>query len=100
MSKRFPCDSAGKESACNAGDLRLIPGLGRSPGEGKGYPLQAHSGLENSVDCIVHGVAESDSTEWLSLSYLTCYFLVGSVNHIDLAPTTPKGAVVPDQAQF
>ena len=51
-----PCGSAGKESAYNAGDLGLIPGLGRSPGEGKGYPLQ-YSGLENSVDCIVHGVA-------------------------------------------
>ena len=56
------CDSAGKESACNAGDLGSIPGLGRSPGEGKGYPFQ-YSGLENSVDCIVHGVAESDMTE-------------------------------------
>ena len=51
----FPCGSAGKESACNAGDLGLISGLGRSPGEGKGYPLQ-YSGLENSMDCIVHGV--------------------------------------------
>jgi len=40
----FPCGSAGKESACNEGDLSLIPGLGRSPGEGKGYPLQ-YSGL-------------------------------------------------------
>ena len=55
----FPGDSAGKESACNEGDLGLIPGLGRSPGGGKGYPLQ-DSGLENSTDCIVHGVAESD----------------------------------------
>ena len=45
---RFPCGSAGKESACNAGDLDSIPGLGRSPGEGKGYPLQ-YSGLENSM---------------------------------------------------
>ena len=54
----FPCGSAGKESACNAGDLGLIPGLGRSPGEGKGYTLQ-YSGLENSMDCIVHGVAKS-----------------------------------------
>ena len=44
----FPCGSAGKESACSAGDLGLIPGLGRSPGEGKGYPLQ-YSGPENSV---------------------------------------------------
>ena len=54
----FPCSLAGKESACNAGDLGLIPGLGRSPGEGKGYPLQ-YSGLEDSMDCIVHGVAKS-----------------------------------------
>ena len=54
----FPCGSAGKESACNAGDLGLIPGLGRSPGEGKGYPLQ-YSGLENSMDYIVHGVTKS-----------------------------------------
>ena len=50
----LPCGSAGKESTCNAGDLGLIPGLGRSPGEGKGYPLQC-SGLEHSMDCIVHG---------------------------------------------
>ena len=49
---------AGKESAHNAGDLSLIPGLGRSPGEGKGYPLQC-SGLENSKDCRIHGVAKS-----------------------------------------
>ena len=50
--------SAGKESACNVGDLGLIPGLGRSPGEGNGYPLQ-YSGLENSMDCTVHGVIKS-----------------------------------------
>ena len=56
----FPCGSAGKESACSAGDLGSIPGLGRSPGDGKGYPLQ-YSGLENSVDCIVHGVAKSQT---------------------------------------
>ena len=48
----FPGGSAGKESACNVGDLGLISGLGRFPGEGKGYPLQ-YSGLENSMDCIV-----------------------------------------------
>ena len=42
------------------GDLGSIPGLGRSPGEGKGYPLQ-YSGLENSMDCIVHGVAKSQT---------------------------------------
>ena len=57
-SKGFPDGSAGKESACNAGDLDSIPELGRSPGEGKGYPLQ-HSGLEKSMDCVVHGVAKS-----------------------------------------
>ena len=56
----FPCGSAGKESACNVGDLVSIPGLGRSPGEGKGYPLQ-YSGLENSMDCIVHGGAKSQT---------------------------------------
>ena len=54
----FPGDSAGKESTCNVGDLGSILGLGRSPGEGNGYPLQ-YSGLENSMDCIVHGVTES-----------------------------------------
>ena len=53
-----PCGSAGKECACNAGDLGSISGLGRSPGEGKGYPLQ-YSGLENPMDCIVHEVAKS-----------------------------------------
>ena len=56
----FPDSSVGKECACNAGDLGLIPGLGRSPGEGKGYPLQS-SGLENSMDCIVHWVAKSQT---------------------------------------
>ena len=98
----FPGGSAGKESTCNAGDLGLIPGLGRSPGEGKSYPLQyswaslvapmvknlpavretpvplsipgsgrspgegrgyslQYSGLENSMDCVVHGVAKSQT---------------------------------------
>ena len=55
--------SASKDSACSEGDLGLIPGLGRSPGEGKGYLLQC-SALENSMDCIVHGVAKSQT--WLS----------------------------------
>ena len=54
----FPDSSVGKESACNAGDPGLIPGLLRSPGGGKGYTLQ-YSGLENSMDYIVHGVAKS-----------------------------------------
>ena len=56
----FPCGSAGKESTCNAGDLGSIPGLGKSPEEGKGYPLQ-YSGLENFMDCIIHGVAKSQT---------------------------------------
>ena len=55
----FPCGSAGKESACNAGDLGSIPGLGKSPGEGKGYPLQ-YSGLENSI---VHWVTKSQTQQ-------------------------------------
>ena len=58
MGEAFPCGSAGKESACNEGDLGLILGLGRPSGEGKGYSLQ-HSGLENSMDWIAHGVAKS-----------------------------------------
>ena len=58
-----PGGSAGEESACNVGDLDLIPGLGKYPGGGKGYPLQ-YSGLENSLECIAHGVTKvSDATE-------------------------------------
>ena len=56
----FPCGSACKESACNAGDLGSIPGLGRSPGEGRGYPLQ-YSGLEHSMHRILHGVTKSQT---------------------------------------
>ena len=63
----FPGGSAGKESVCNAGDLGSIPGLGRSPGEGKGHPLQ-YSGLGNSMDCTPWGRKESDTTEQHSLS--------------------------------
>ena len=62
----FPDSSAGKESTCNAGDLGLIPGLGRSSGEGKGYPLQ-YSGPENPMDS-PWGHKELDRVEWLSLS--------------------------------
>ena len=61
--KGFPDSSVGKESACSTGDPGSIPGLGRSPEEGKGYPLQ-YSGLEKPMDCIVHGVAKSRT--WLS----------------------------------
>ena len=64
--KGFPGGSDGKESSCNAGDLGSIPGLGRSPGEWNGYPLQ-YPGLENSMDrgswqaITVHGVAKSQT---------------------------------------
>ena len=54
----FPVAQLVKESTCHVGDLGSTPGLGISPGEGKGYLLQ-YSGLENSMDCIVHGVAKS-----------------------------------------
>ena len=66
----FPDSLIGKESICNAGNLGSIPGLGRSPGEGKGYPLQ-YSGLENSMDCIVHGVTKSwnDWVTFISLHF-------------------------------
>ena len=68
----FPSGSDGKESTCNAGNLGSIPGLGRSSGEGLGSPLQ-YSCLENPMDRgawqnTVHGVTESDTAEWLSLS--------------------------------
>ena len=62
----FSCGSAGKESACNAGDLGLIPELGRSPGDGKGYSLQ-YSGLENSMDN-PWGLKEPDTTKQQSKS--------------------------------
>ena len=76
----FLWSSAGKESTCSAGDLGLIPGLGRSPGEGKGYPLQ-YSGLENSMDSIVHGVAKS----WTQLSDFHFYrFCAVSSTNVNL----------------
>ena len=62
----FPLRSVGTESTCNAGDLGLVPGLGRAPGEGNGNPLQ-YSCLENPMDrgawqATVHGLQELDST--------------------------------------
>ena len=86
--KGFPCGSDGKESACNAEDLGSIPGLGRSPGEGKGYPLQ-YSGLENCMDHIVHGVVKSQTQ--LSNFHLTSHITNLSVVRIskDSAQGTP-----------
>ena len=82
----FPSGPAGKESACNAGDLGFIPGLGRFPGEGNGYPLQ-YSGLENSRDCIVHRVAKSQA--------LLSDFHFHSINS-DSARNPPSLGVVPN----
>ena len=70
----FPGGSAGKESTRNAGDLGLNSGLERSPEEGKGYPLQ-YSGLEKSMDYIVHGVAKS----WTQLSHFHFLYLPDKV---------------------
>ena len=64
----FPCGSAGEESACNAGDLGSIPGLGRSPGEGKGYPLR-YSGLENSMDYTLRGIQQAKILEWIAFPF-------------------------------
>ena len=74
----FPHSSDGKESTCSAGDPGSVPGLGRSPGEGKGYPLQ-YSGLENSRDCIVHGVAKSQTQ--LSDFYFLFFFKIHTDSH-------------------
>ena len=76
IASHFPSGSYGKESACNVGDLGLIPGSGRSPGEGNGYPLQ-YSCLGNPMDrgagrATVHGAAKS----WTRLSASLFHFLL------------------------
>ena len=78
----FPCGSAGKEFACLAGDLGLIPGLGRSPGDGNSYPLH-YSVLQNSMDCIFRGVAKNPTQ--LSDLYFVSDFL--SLTHMYLLPS-------------
>ena len=75
----FPCGSAGKESACNARDLGLIPGWGRFPEEGKGFPLQ-YSSVENIPAYIVHGVAKSQTQ--LSDFHFLFFFFSGLKQHI------------------
>ncbi|KAB0368363.1 hypothetical protein FD755_020129, partial [Muntiacus reevesi] len=75
----FSCGSAGKESARNVGDLGSVPGLGRSPGEGKDYPFQ-YSGLENSMDCVVCGVAKS----WTRLSDFHQFATVPAILYSDI----------------
>ena len=88
----FLCGSAGKESSCNEGDLGLILGLGRSPAEGKGYPLQ-HSGLENCMDCI-----ESDTTEQLSFTSTHPSLIPWTIPECLISPsdtTYPNGLASP-----
>ena len=86
----FPCGSTGKESTCNAGDPVLIPGLGRSPGEGKGYPLQ-YSGLENFMDGIVHRVTKS----WIQLNDFHFHFSVHFVTQSCLTLCSPMDCSLP-----
>ena len=93
----FPCGSAGKVSACNTGDLGSIPGLERSPREGKGYPLQ-YSDLENSMDCIVHGVAKSQArlSDFHSLHSLRLYLGVSTFHPpLPLYPALSLSLLVP-----
>ena len=96
----FAGGSDGKESICNAGDLGLIPGLGRSPGDGNGNPLQ-YSCLENSMDrgawwATVHRVAESDTIEWLTLSLFRCiYTFLPAPHSFPLLPITRYWMYIP-----
>jgi len=83
----FPCGLAGKGSICNSGDLSSIPWLGRCPGEGKGYPLQ-YSGLENSLDCTVHGVTKSWT--WVSDFHFTSMNREGTQPYIYRYPFCPQ----------
>ena len=92
----FPCGSAGKESSRNAGDLGSIPGLGRSPGEGKGYPLHysgLENGLENSMNCIVPGVTKRVGHDWVRTRLSNFHFHVHSRNK-ELPPFTPLVGVL------
>ena len=86
----FPCGSAGKESTCNVGDLGSIPGSGRSAGGGNGYPLQ-YSGLENSMEHLVHGVLKSqtqlsDFHFPIHFQYIFCVFFLMSIAETQILP--------------
>ena len=82
----FLGSSAGKESACNLGDLGSIPGLGRSPGEGNCYPLQ-YSGLENSMDCMYSPWSHKESNMTEQLSLLRAYRIL--VPQLGIEPMPP-----------
>ena len=83
----LPWWSAGKESACNVGELGSIPGLGRSNGEGKGYPHQ-YSDLEKSMDCIVHG-SQRAGHEWVTFTHSLIFFAAKLGETIQSAITRP-----------
>ena len=95
----FSCGSAGKESTCNEGGLGSIPGLGRYPGEGNGYPLQ-YSGLENSMNCIVHGFAKSQTRlsafhfQYLLENYVTYFQYSNIKREIETAEDTSSNWVL------
>ena len=92
----FPDGSAGKEATCNVGDLGSIPRLERSTREGNSYPLQ-YFGLENSVDCIVQGVAELDTTEQLFLHFkLLQQLLLVSQPTLSTTLTCWQGTLISD----
>ena len=86
----FPGGSAGKESICNAGNLGSIPGLGGSPREGNSYPVQ-YSGMENSMDCIIHGATNSWTTQMVNTEIEIDYTLCsqGWRSSIQSAKTRP-----------
>ena len=86
----FPGGSDGKQSACNVGGLGSIPGLGRSPGERKGYPLQ-YTGLENSMNYTVQGVAKSCT--WLSDFHFTSTRLWDSKLSVSLATNSTQNSM-------
>ena len=107
----LPGGSAGKESSCSVGDLGLLPGLGRSPGEGKGYPLQ-YSGLESPMDCAVHEIPKTwtqlstfhftSSPEWVANHAVTCVcdilpdgLGIAGVSHSSGVPAPPRAPTYP-----
>ena len=92
----FPDSSVGKESACNVGDLGLIPGLGRSPREAKGYTLQ-YSGLENSMDCIICGVVKSP-TRLSNFHFHFSMVTAGSVSDLGGVTSFPDSSVGKESA--
>ena len=94
-----PDNAVGKESTCNVGGLGSIPRLGRFPGEGEGYPLQ-HSGLENSMDCRVHGVANSQTwlSNWTTI-WKTAWGFLKKLNRTKYDPTIPVLSIYPKKPQ-